>query len=583
MKGKSQKKSGKPSKQARVKGKKGAQTTSPFPLLKLVEHSVGGEILVRLLCSRGSIRLRSICKAFENRLREIFPNNPLSCVSEEISELFNKDLVAWLFALPEPPLPEHVLYLCAQQKDFSPEDLAAVSPSLSCGGEEGGMAELLGEDADERGEDRPPGFAHEAVQQMANLWATVKGAVRGGNEACLLQLTSKMSQEIDELNQDLHSLGKRPTHSAPCAQHNKEWATDCEWYAEMLRKGLFKANEELSDCHDGEHTVPCAPRCILDALVHLPLSVLEDAVREGALPAWVPFKDRFHEEDVEWCQLMWVWALKGETGKIKETAFPLKPPPPLPANRPRRGRSGVAEAEARTELEKKNARLIAVWAQRLLSAASAAKANNAEIGGAILEWFSGPISLLGSDAREHLFNCWKGHYDPDHLVRAAARGDTDFLEKTSKITPDGPTAKMSFLCTNAAARGDHIDTFAWLLEHEVGYMTGAFAYEDVRLEAAEAGSLGILKWLREDGWELQQWPWRTCKLSEDEGHFETLRFLRSADPACPWGGNEWSPAAGFEPADLPVEVRLFEVDLAEALSEDGKELPLPPPRESMSR
>uniref|UniRef100_A0A0G4HCQ3 Uncharacterized protein n=1 Tax=Chromera velia CCMP2878 TaxID=1169474 RepID=A0A0G4HCQ3_9ALVE len=547
------------------------EPTAPLAVvLKLLLHPIAGDLLLRLLSSYASVRIRSICKAFKDRGQQVFEGDYRTRVTEEIVNPPNRELIEWLQELPGPPVPEHVLYSVAQLKEGPSvlSSLSSISPKLSWGEGEVPLVDKLGErtrkETRERDWDQDRGWGLDVVQKFSNFWAAVKGAVRGGNEECLMFLAPTLSTELSDLGQDLHTVGKRmSTWSSPCIRHDGRWAGANGWYSELLRKGLLKAHSALLRSHSRPKCATCVPHCILDFLVDLPLSSLLEAVERGDLGEWLP--RGLKKAD----QRLWVWALKGETAEI------------LRAPVPKVKRSMRKQKFDKTATEKAQAKLVVSTATKLLSAASVAKENNTQIATAILTWVSNAIAQMGEVGKQQVALLWAEEINPDHLIRGAFRGDVEFLRETVKITPAGPLAEWSVLVTNAAARGDNVETFEYLLENECSVAWGAFVGEDVRVEAAEAGSLDILRFIkaRENAGDPEQalpgfsaGCWMVCRAAADAGHFHVLRWLRSCEPPCPWGMGD------ADGTDIPLPVRLFEVDLAEALAKDEHgELPLPPP------
>uniref|UniRef100_A0A0G4HIH2 F-box domain-containing protein n=1 Tax=Chromera velia CCMP2878 TaxID=1169474 RepID=A0A0G4HIH2_9ALVE len=90
-----------------------------FPLLDLVgDKEVLGDILLRLVSSYGSVRIRSICKGFNEKTDRVFRGDHHTNVADEIFEdpfadPVNEDLIKWLCALPQPPPSEYILFVCA--------------------------------------------------------------------------------------------------------------------------------------------------------------------------------------------------------------------------------------------------------------------------------------------------------------------------------------------------------------------------------------------------------------------------------------------------------------------------------------
>jgi len=225
---------------------------------------------------------------------------------------------------------------------------------------------------------------------------------------------------------------------------------------------------------------------------------------------------------------------------------------------------------------------------KLLAAASALKEEKRRTKMAvhILDWVSRLAEELDEGSQQKLEDMWERKCDPAHLIRAASKGDLEFIKHTTRITPESPRINMSYLCTNAAARGGHKATFDWLIKEGVECMWGEESKRmDVRLKAAEGGSVEVMQYIKEEcpnQQDLSGWPVECCSAAEGARKFDALRWLRSSTPPCPWGPSSESdpPNSAEEEMSLPlqaVETRLFEVTLAEALAEEnGKELPMPP-------
>ena len=63
--------------------------------------------------------------------------------------------------------------------------------------------------------------------------------------------------------------------------------------------------------------------------------------------------------------------------------------------------------------------------------------------------------------------------------------------------------------------------------------------------AASAGSLKVLKWLREQDPPCS-WGEETCRLAVESGDPEVLMWLRTQDPPCPWRYDDMCDEAAYE-------------------------------------
>jgi hypothetical protein len=102
----------------------------------------------------------------------------------------------------------------------------------------------------------------------------------------------------------------------------------------------------------------------------------------------------------------------------------------------------------------------------------------------------------------------------------------------------------------SACQYGRVDVLQWLVEGQEQPYLDENKYKQHCTYAAEGGHIRVLTYLREHGWERFFHNREVMEAAAGAGQLETVQWLRSLDPPCPWNKNLCQAAARSGRKDL---------------------------------